>query len=574
MFNLIKSNSVNLALFAVLLIAAVARYWGINFGLPNIHCRGDEMLVVHIALNFGTGDFNPHFFEYPTFYMYTLFFIYCCYFLVGIILGKYASLSDFISEIMLTPSNFHLIDRLFVAFLGTLTVFIVYKIAKHLFDKRTAIISSLFLCLSYLHVRDSHFGTVDIPTAFLIMCSVLFIVKSYKIKRLRDYILAGVFAGLATSTKYAGIFLVMPMFFVHFFNISDKKGKMIKSFLDKSTLSFIFAFLSAFLVGTPFVVFDFSKFIFDFMHAMTELQTGYLLILGRGWWYHLKFSLFHGLGWSLFLAALLGIVVLFKLNMRKAIILFSYPFCYYLFAGSGYKVFLRYAIPLIPFLCITAAVFTVYIGSKLSYRLPAFLKNIAIFIVAILFTFPSIRNIICFDRLLARKDVRLIAEEWINKNVKTGSIIYQTGVLWGQLQLPMTHEAIKKMYNQRPPAEKNSRYFNAKIDYSIKKNMVGYEEWIYDSERDKFKFFNEEKANLLDYIIMLESPLIYTWVPEKIQKLLKTSYSLNKFFKVIDADNKHNLFDRLDAFYVPFTGFKDVQRPGPNIYIYSRNDIG
>ena len=30
------------------------------------------------------------------------------------------------------------------------------------------------------------------------------------------------------------------------------------------------------------------------------------------------------------------------------------------------------------------------------------------------------------------------------------------------------------------------------------------------------------------------------------------------------------MFDQLDAFYVPISGFNDVERPGPSIYIYKK----
>gem|GEM_PF-7092759 len=46
-------------LFLFIIIGCIVRYWGINFGLPHLDCRPDELVVVNIALKFGTGDLNP-----------------------------------------------------------------------------------------------------------------------------------------------------------------------------------------------------------------------------------------------------------------------------------------------------------------------------------------------------------------------------------------------------------------------------------------------------------------------------------------------------------------------------------
>jgi hypothetical protein len=147
-------------LLLILFVAAIARYWAINFEC----CRPDEEGVVRIALGFFSGDLNPHYFNWPTFYMYVVFGFYALYFMVGRLFGYYSSSVVPIEAFNSDPTNFFLITRVISAFLGTATVFIVYKIAERLFDRKTALISSLFLSLAYLHVRDSHFGVTDLRT--------------------------------------------------------------------------------------------------------------------------------------------------------------------------------------------------------------------------------------------------------------------------------------------------------------------------------------------------------------------------------------------------------------------------
>lgn len=524
-----KGLSLEYFILAVILIGgAIVRYWAIDFGLPHTMCRPDEEFVVYM-INSPLRNFHPGCFNYPSFYKYFVLCFYLLDFLLYLFLGKCKTLNDFIIDSWANPRNLYLINRYISAFLGVATILVVYKVAQKLFDKKTALLSALFLSLSYLHVRDSHFGTVDVPQAFLIMLSMLFIIKSYQDKTAKNYIIAGVFAGLATSTKYAGVFLYIPMLIMHFANIMESKACKSALFFDKRIVLFTGMFFLTFLLGTPFALLDFSQFKRDILFEMNHLKVGHGgLILGRGWWYHLRFSLPFGLGYNLFLASLAGILILIKTDFKKAMILCSFPLTYYLFAGKGYTVFLRYMIPVIPFLCITAAVFTVSIVNKLKEHFCHDLHGAIIFLSVFLIMVPSLYNIVLFDTVLAKKDNRLIAEEWVNKNIEKDNPIGWIGSIFGKIR-------------------------------------------VYPKDKFKKLESGKDKDILPKYVVVEESPLkIYSIISNEQKELLQKSYRLCKLFKAINVNNKANWFDQDDAFYIPFIGFKDIERPGPNIYVYER----
>jgi hypothetical protein len=72
----------------VLLICALAfvlRIWGISFGLPGVD-HGDESEVVNHAVRFGSGDLNPHRFQYGSLVQYILFALYGLYYVIGYLL--------------------------------------------------------------------------------------------------------------------------------------------------------------------------------------------------------------------------------------------------------------------------------------------------------------------------------------------------------------------------------------------------------------------------------------------------------------------------------------------------------
>lgn len=567
-------NYFRLTMLIILVLACVVRFWGIGFGLPNTECRPDETIIINFAMEFGKCDLNPHFFDYPTFYMYILFCFYILYFLIGMAFGRYNSLYDFIAEYSVSPDNFYLLNRFLVVILGVATVFVLYKVASYLFNKKTAVISSLFLSLAYLHVRNSHFGKVDIPATFFIMCSMAFIIKSYGQSTLKNYLWAGVLAGLATSVKYNAVILLFPMLVVHHFNVFNKKYKIAKIFADKRILFFIIAGASAFFISSPFILLDFRQFVSDFSRVLNVVPHSFGIDLGWGWWYHFRFSLFYGLGWSLLLASLLGVFVVMRINIRKAAILCSFPVIHYILFGAFRTVFLRYMIPVIPFLCITAAVFVVYIADKISIRKIARFRGITTFLLAGSILVPSAHNIVQLNNLLSKKDNRVVAKEWVNENIPDGSSIYQPFSPWGKLQFQPMLETLHKFYNEIIAEGKQGRPIKSKIDYFEKNYVPEYAEWTYNTKINKFEFKNKITKDFPSYIIIEESPLeIYSKVPPKIVELLNSSYHMKKSFKAVDVDDKRNFYQQQDAFYVPYAGFNGLKRPGPNFYIYEKHVI-
>jgi hypothetical protein len=69
--------------------------------------------------------------------------------------------------------------------------------------------------------------------------------------------------------------------------------------------------------------------------------------------------------------------------------------------------------------------------------------------------------------------------------------------------------------------------------------------------------------------VLYDSPLAqYTEVPEPIRRLVDASYTLRQVYRAAGPEALSNWYDQLDAYYLPFSGFRDVERPGPNIAIY------
>jgi hypothetical protein len=521
-------------LLVILFLGAIVRYWGITFGLPETFSRPDEEVIVNTSLKFFQGDFNPEFFRYPTLYMYLLFAVFKIYLLFQNMKGLPVIIPDYRIAYQ-DLSEYYLLDRAFSAFWGTLSILVVYKLAKTYFDRKVALASSFLFAFAYLHVRDSHFGVTDIPLTFFILCSVFFILKSYQEKNTKNYLIAGLLSGLTASIKYNGFLLIVPMGLVHTINVFDKKESITKLFFDERILLFFSAITFTFLLGTPYAYLEFNKFINHFLFEMSHLQEGHRINLGRGWWYHFRFSLFYGLGGSLFGLSLAGMLVMFKQNFKKAVVFCSFPIFYFLIAGKGYTVFVRYVLPLLPFLCISAAFLLILLVNQDFVKKRIYKKLILITAIAVL-TGPNLYNIIRFDLLLQKEDSRILAKEWIQKHSLEGTSIFQTGGGIG------------------------------KINFSPEVRELKYIE-----KENKYYFKDKEVKILPDQIIVKKHPLkIYSEVPENVQILCDEKYHLVKSIEVIELENPYNLFDQQDAFYVPLVGFRNISNPGPNIFIFQK----
>jgi 4-amino-4-deoxy-L-arabinose transferase-like glycosyltransferase len=568
-------NTKILVLIFILVLAAIVRLLGINFGLPHALCRPDEETIVAISRLFFKGDFNPHFHLYPAFFMYFNFLIYWFFFVFCLATGRIASVPDWLLFSYLEPSFFYLVPRLISAFLGTFSVFVVYRISRALFTEKIALISALFLALAYLHVRDSHFGVTDITATFFILCSVYFIVEVFQTGALKNYFWAGLFAGVATATKYLGVFLILPLFLAHFFRGREDKVAL---FFSKKFFLFLLCFLVFFLFLNPYFIKEFPNYYQGINYEFKHLKVGpNFFRVDIGWWYHLKFSLFYGLGVSLLAFGLFGLVVVFRSNFKKALVLLGFPLTYYLFAGQGYTVFVRYAIPLVPFLCITGAVGVDFINRQIISRFKTSVPYLILFLLVLVAVIPLIEKVWRFDSLLMKKDSRLLAVQWLYENVRGTKTLCQQGAVYQYpyLQfLPKCEELeiIQKELKKKLKGGKKDLLLAAvsrKIARLKENQISGFELWDYDRMSQRFIRGTQYQPSFPDYLVITNYPH-YAFLPLEIRKILVSSYVLKNSFIALDVREERNLFDVDDDFYLPFAGYFGLSRPGPNIYIFEK----
>ena len=203
-----------MAFVLVLAVSVGVRLWGIGWQLP-WQFHPDEGHYTWKSLDLMSQDtLNPKYFRNPSLFTYTLLGEYR---LLGFRPPKSDDDATTSDGLLRPPSGVAFVGRVTSAMFGVFTVAVVGWIGWRVLGPWTGVLGALFLGLAFIHVRDSHYATNDVPATLLLTLSVAASLALLERPRLRTYLLAGLFGGLATSTKYnAGLFVV-PLVAAHAF---------------------------------------------------------------------------------------------------------------------------------------------------------------------------------------------------------------------------------------------------------------------------------------------------------------------------------------------------------------------
>ena len=142
-------------LLAILILAAVLRWWGWDYGLPHPMARPDEEITLEAAYQmFASGNPDPVSLPYPSFIVYLDVAALRLYYKVGEFLGRYDRRFDMLFDMVVLRPRFHYrVARTVNLVFGVATVALVYLLATTTFQTRdTGWLAALLLGTSLLHV--------------------------------------------------------------------------------------------------------------------------------------------------------------------------------------------------------------------------------------------------------------------------------------------------------------------------------------------------------------------------------------------------------------------------------------
>ena len=524
-------------LTAILILGAGLRCFPIWFGLTYPYSRPDETEAVGHALGMLGGDLNPHFFHWPslTFYLFAAVF--------AVLSGIRKVLFD---DPVLTRDVAVLTGRLIVAAAGTLTIIPVYRLALRVWDWRAGLAAAFFLAVAVLHVRDSHFAMTDVLMTLLVMLALARLVSAFdaaseespgRASVLRGFAAAGLLAGLATSTKYNAAALTVSMAVAQVLLLARSPNRPWSPRVWTPLIVFAAAAVAGFLLGTPYSVLDAAKFMADLRYDLTHLSEPHGIDVGPGWYAHLTRSLPYGCGFLMFAAAIAGIGVALRRAPRYALILVAFVLAFLGALGSGRTVFFRYVMPLVPMACVFAAFTAASLGDVVSrWRRAGAGVGLPTLAVVLMIGAPSLVSSAWMDVLLAKTDSRIVAGEWLRGQLKPEHSVYDAGLTYVRLDL----------------------------------RGADYHAWIYDPRTQSF---GDPDGRTPHWLVISESPLrLYAQVEPSLQRLAAERYIPVLVVPGTRSLDSAAVYDRQDAFFLPFSRFWEVERPGPTITVYRRNE--
>ncbi len=404
-----RSRRVGGVFLLAVLVGIAVRVYGLGWGLP-YHFHSDERVLVFFTEALRTAPSaealtrDHRFFLYPPLPMYLL---------VGLV-----RLASWAHPLSVTEprgiTEYYLLARAISAGFGSATVGLVYLLGARLYSRPVGALASAFLAVCVLHVRDSHFYTSDVPFAFFVVATALAAAAIAARGGVRSYALAGLGLGAGLATKQTTLMVLPVVLTAHVVGPSRRRWAPVALALVVGAGSF--------LALDPFVLLSSGQFL-AMQRETWELVSGQnqphytFQFTGTTIGYWFSNLLYFGMGPLLEAAAVLG--VLWAALQRKAgdLLLLSFVLPYLYLVGGGYMKFIRYAVPLLPFLCLLGARVLLELEEQTTSRPVRLVVRTATAVVLV----GSLLYVLAYLNVYHRTDVRLQASRWIHRNVPSGS---------------------------------------------------------------------------------------------------------------------------------------------------------
>jgi hypothetical protein len=341
-------------------IAGVLRYAGNLWGLPSsthlFSYHPDEYHSLRGAFALlGAGDPNPHFFNYGSLYLYLASAAAVLADSAGSLAGGASHLATLLHDWTLAARNLNMVC-------GVFTVLTVFFMVRRLYDWRVACVGGLAVAVMPLHVLHSHYATVDVPQALFIALTLLMAVRIAQSPRTGDYLLAGLCAGLAMSTKYNGALVILAPLVAHFAASRDEEKSV--RLLAWQPLAMLVTMATVFAVTSPFTILDWAHARPDILFELQHMQAGEEPARSadpNGWLFHGQSLLMAATGAPVL--ALLGIIGLLRKRMVRPVLgPLLFGLLWFAMIGAANVRYQRYEMALVPLLglLIAAAPFAIY----------------------------------------------------------------------------------------------------------------------------------------------------------------------------------------------------------------------
>ncbi|HEX2224494.1 MAG TPA: glycosyltransferase family 39 protein, partial [Thermoanaerobaculia bacterium] len=312
-----------------------------------------------------------------------------------------------------------LLLRTVVAVLSALTVVPVYRIAERFGGTLAGAAAGLLVIFSPLYNDGSHLNISDVPSAFFATVCLYFVARLVDGESTRDYLLAGVFAGLAAASKYpAGVVAVA---IVGVWLLWRRERRDFRPGLLWAGLAALGTFVAAMpsLLAYPEAAFFGGRGMFFGVRQYG--RGGWLGVVPASNTLFYARQLAESFGVAALVAGVTGWAALARPRRLRLLWLLPFPVAYLALIASMSMVVKRNLYPALP-------VLAALLGIGIAAWLAALIQEGPLFraaaTVLVLVTFvPVLVRTARQDLGLARASTRELAAEWVRANVPRGVAI-------------------------------------------------------------------------------------------------------------------------------------------------------
>lgn len=352
----------------IAVLGLALRLYGLNWDAGNSFQPDERQIMFHVTalawpksfaqfLDPVNSPLNPHFFAYGSFPLYLLAFV------GNILVHFYPQVNTFF--------NLTLVGRAINAVFDSGTVLVTGWMALMLVDDATpgrryawnvALLAAGLVAFTPFQIQLSHFYAVDTMLLFFVALTVLACVALVNTdKPIRWSLVAGIGYGLSLATKFSAAPLIVPLFVALL--LRWYRRDFFSAFA--SLILSVLIGLLTFVIAMPYAILDFQNFklqvveqgdlargLLDYPYVRQFAGTTPYVYEGQN-------MLLWGLGLMLGLAACAGLLWLlwrvWKRNAGAWLVVLSWVVVYSIIIGSFYVKFMRYMLPVYPFLTLMAA---------------------------------------------------------------------------------------------------------------------------------------------------------------------------------------------------------------------------
>jgi len=396
-------------LLAIVLLAASVRLIGLDWD-QNHHFHPDERAIAEAVLRLSfdpsTLQLNPRFFAYGSFPFY--------------VNGVVAAILGRVSPALRSYDGLVLVGRAVSAVAGTLTVLLLILLGTRLYNRRVGLLAGFLLAVCVLHVQNSHYAVTDVFLTFMVTVALYNLVGLAQRGRVRDYAYSGLAIGLAAATKFSALPLLAPLGVAVLIRLA--RERRLAPILAKSLLA-LSAVATGFAVGQPYALLDFATFSRQIREQGNMVRHAGLMpytnqYIGTvKYVYEIEQIVLWCMGPALGLAAVWATMARTVGAVRERssehLVLLSWVIPYFAVTGWFEVKFLRYLLPIYPFMMLWAAAWLLEKAER-SRLGRAALWTVIVTTVAYLLAFMSIYQ---------RPHTVVTASEWVYANVPPGSTL-------------------------------------------------------------------------------------------------------------------------------------------------------